>query len=102
MSIATTTPHIGARVELGRYTIPAGERVVYGQRVNGIVRVSDRPGGGTGRSFLVERGLEEDGNAALNALVADYLGQAIAHQQVPMLRCILDRYLQHLDQQAIW
>ena len=102
MSIATTTPHVGARVELGRYTIPAGERVVYGQRVDGVVRVTDRPADGDGRSFLVERGLEEDGNAALQALIADYLSQAIADQEVPMLRCILDRYLQHLDQQAIW
>ena len=26
------------RVELGRYTISAGERVIYGQRVLGVVR----------------------------------------------------------------
>ena len=29
--------------ELARYTIPAGERVLYGQRVDGVVRVTDRP-----------------------------------------------------------
>ncbi len=29
---------VGQRVELARYTIPVGQRVLYGQRVNGIVR----------------------------------------------------------------
>ena len=29
---------VGKRVELARYTIPAGERVLYGQRINGVVR----------------------------------------------------------------
>jgi hypothetical protein len=34
---------VGKRVELARYTIRAGERVVYGQRINGVVRF--QPGG---------------------------------------------------------
>ncbi|MGZ4251002.1 MAG: hypothetical protein ACXVUE_22185 [Solirubrobacteraceae bacterium] len=29
---------VSERVELARYVVPAGERVVYGQRVNGVVR----------------------------------------------------------------
>ena len=29
---------VGERIELARYTVPAGERVLYGQRVNGVVR----------------------------------------------------------------
>jgi hypothetical protein len=29
---------VGARVELGRYTVASGERVLYGQRVDGVVR----------------------------------------------------------------
>jgi hypothetical protein len=29
---------VGERVELARYTVPTGERIVYGQRVNGVVR----------------------------------------------------------------
>ena len=29
---------VGKRVELARYTIPAGERVLHGQRINGVVR----------------------------------------------------------------
>jgi hypothetical protein len=64
---------VGERVELARYTIPAGERILHGQRSNGVVRVTDNQAGGSGRAYLVERELEQDGNAALQALVADYL-----------------------------
>jgi hypothetical protein len=76
---------IGERVELARYAISSGERVVYGQRVDGVVRVIDRPVLGGGRSFLVERGLEQDGLAGLNGLVSDYVRQARVHDQVPLL-----------------
>ena len=34
---------VGERVELGRYRVPAGERILYGQRVDGVVRVTDVP-----------------------------------------------------------
>ena len=64
---------VGKRTELGRYTITAGERVLYGQRIAGVVRVTDGPASGRGRAVLVERGLEQDGYAALLALVADYI-----------------------------
>ena len=67
-------PIVGQRVELARYRIPAGERVLYGQRIDGIVRVTDKPAGATGRSFLVERGLEKLGE--LDALVADYVAES--------------------------
>jgi hypothetical protein len=86
----------GDRVELARYTITAGTRVLLGQRVNGNVRVSDHPADGRGRAVLIERGLEQDGNAALWALVNDYLQQATLYDQVPMLASPVDRYLQHL------
>jgi hypothetical protein len=75
---------VGERVELGRYTVPAGERVLYGQRVNGVVRVTDVPAHGAGRAYLVERELEHDGYDALTALVADYLEQAERLGEVPM------------------
>lgn len=75
---------VGERVELGRYTVPAGERIVYGQRVNGVVCVTDVPAHGRGRAYLVERELERDGYDALNALVADYLDQARILDDVPM------------------
>jgi hypothetical protein len=48
---------VGDRVELARYAVPgARERVLYGQRVDGVVRVVDRPRDG-GRCYLVEREL---------------------------------------------
>ena len=63
--------HVGERIELGRYRTDAGvERVLYGQRVATVVRVTDVPVDHPGRAYLVERGLEEDGYAALLALVA--------------------------------
>jgi|SRR5450755_763354 len=37
------------------------------------VRVSDIPASPGGRAYLIERGLEQDGNSALNALIADYV-----------------------------
>jgi hypothetical protein len=33
----------GRRVELARYSVTAGDRVLYGQRVDGVVRVADVP-----------------------------------------------------------
>jgi hypothetical protein len=86
----------GKRTELARYTITAGERVLYGQRVDGIVRISDHPACGHGRAVLVERELEQDGNAALQALIVDYCQQATVHDQVPMLTTPLSRYLENL------
>jgi hypothetical protein len=80
---------VGERSELARYTVPAGERVLYGQRVNGVVRVTDVPAWGRGRAYLVERGLEHDGYAALKALVADYVQQAELLADVPMAVCPL-------------
>jgi hypothetical protein len=90
---------VGERVELARYTITCGTRVLVGQRVNGTVRVSDHPADGRGRAVLVERGLEQDGNAALISLINDYVHQATLHDQVPMLASPVDRYLHHLDQE---
>ena len=87
---------IGERVELARYTISAGERIIYGQRVRGVVRVTDVPANGGARAYLVERELEQDGYGALKALVADYLAQAERLATVPMGSSPLDRYLDHL------
>ena len=70
----TNSNDVGERMELGRYRTATGvERVLYGQRVANVVRVTDVPVDRPGRAYLVERGLEEDGYAALLALVADYL-----------------------------
>jgi hypothetical protein len=60
---------VGERIELGRYSVPAaGERVIYGQRVDGVVRLTDVPAHGRGRAYLIERELERDGYDALKAM----------------------------------
>ena len=87
---------VGQRVELARYRIPAGERVLYGQRINGVVRVTDNPANGRGRAYLIERELEQDGNAALQALVHDYIEQAERHGEIPM-HVPLSRYFVHAE-----
>lgn len=69
-------PIVGQRVELARYRITAGERILHGQRVDGVVRITDCASDRGSRAYLVERGLEQDGYAALNALVADYVEQS--------------------------
>ena len=87
----------GARTELARYSLSDGtERVLFGQRVDGVVRVVDRPQRGRGRSYLVERELEQEGygaNAALNALIADYLREARRLDDGPMRASTLGHYL---------
>jgi hypothetical protein len=75
---------VGERIELARYSVPVGERVLYGQRVKGVVRVTDVPACGPGRAYLVERELEQDGYDALKALISDYLDQAELLDDVPM------------------
>ena len=84
-------PQVGLRIELARYTVPAGERVLYGQRVDGIVRLVDRPVAPGGRAYLIERGLET--KSELDALIADYRATAERLQAVPMSESPVDRFL---------
>ena len=69
------------RVELGRYTSRAGERLVCGQRVLGVVRVVDHPANGHGRRYVIERELTR--MAELEAIVADYVQQAAIWDAIP-------------------
>ena len=69
------------RVELARYTVSAGERVIYGQRVLGVVRLVDEPAAGDGRRYVIERELTV--MAELEAIVADYLQQAATWNVIP-------------------
>ena len=86
----TNNNDVGDRIELGRYRTAAGvERVLYSQRVATVVRVTDVPVDRPGRAYLVERGLEEDGYAALLALVADYLETANELGVPPMSTTVL-------------
>jgi hypothetical protein len=94
---ATTNTAVGQRVELARYVIAGQERILYGQRIRGVVRVSDHPAAGNGRRYLVERGLEQDGYAALKAIVVDYVTQAAKHRTIPAAENPIERYLNTLD-----
>jgi hypothetical protein len=75
---------VGQPTQLAAYSIPGQDRVLIGQRVEGVVRISDQPANGQGRHYLVDRGLEEDGHAAVEALIADYLAQAAKSGQIPI------------------
>ncbi len=69
------------RVEVARYTISAGERVIYAQRVLGVIRLVDNPASGSGRHYVIERELSS--MAELEAIVADYLQQAATWDVIP-------------------
>jgi hypothetical protein len=87
-------PTVGERVELDRYRTAGAERILYGQRIDGVVRITDRPATETGRSYLIETGLEQDGYAALKALVTDYVREARRLEAVPMASSALRQELQ--------
>jgi len=72
--------------ELARYTVGAGDRVLYGRRVNGLAIVIDSPAGTEGRVYLVERDVEQDSYSALRALVAEYVATARATNRIPMAK----------------
>ena len=77
----------GQPIELARYRISAGERIIRGQRILGVVRLSDIPADGHGRRYVIERELaclDE-----LQAIVDDYLRQAAVWDDVPALPCWL-------------
>jgi hypothetical protein len=80
---------VGERVELARYAVSSGRRILYGQRIDGVVRITDCPADAAGRAYLVERELEADGYGPLQALITDYLAQARALDAVPMVRSLL-------------
>jgi len=85
---ATHAPHPTVRTELARYNVPSGgERILYGLRTaHAEAILIDMPAGEEGRVYLVERGLEQDGNAALQALISDYLKQSAIHDEIPAAR----------------
>jgi hypothetical protein len=83
-AVSQSTPHSGETnepVELARYAIAAGERVIYGQRIRGVVRLADVPAEGRGRRYLIERELTS--MSELEAIVADYLDQAARWDAIP-------------------
>jgi hypothetical protein len=54
------------------------------------VRLTDNPARGRGRAYLVEREMELDGNAALWALIDDYIAQSEVLNAIPMACSPLD------------
>jgi len=72
-------------VELARYTVSSGERVIRGQRVLGVVRLVDDPACGEGRHYVIERELTV--MAELEAIVEDYLDQAARYGVIPAAGC---------------
>jgi Protein of unknown function (DUF3072) len=86
---------VGKLTELARYEVNGAERVLYGQRIAGCVRITDRPASGAGRSYLVERECEQDGYSALQALVADYIEQSRELDEVPMASSVIASQLEH-------
>jgi hypothetical protein len=81
--MATNTLEQTGRPQLlATYTADVGERILVGQRVDGVVRVNDVPADGVGRCYLVEA--EVGSMAELEALVADYTQKAQKLGWVPM------------------
>lgn len=69
-------------VERGRYTVGDNERVLWAQRVEGRVCLTDGPPAGQrGRCFIVEDNLTVMDE--LDAIVIDYLGQATKYGGIP-------------------
>jgi hypothetical protein len=79
-TVATEAPRAGGPHVLATYACDEGERRLVGQRIDGVVRITDRRPGG--RSYLVEAGF--DSMAEIEALVADYLAKAATLGYAPM------------------
>jgi hypothetical protein len=86
---ATLTPTsdksgTGQRVELARYRTTAdGQRIIFAQRVDGAVRLTDKPTTPGGRSYLIESGLHS--YRELTAIVADYVEVAAVRDTIPAI-----------------
>jgi hypothetical protein len=70
MTASASKPRTGERVELRRYRIPDGERILVGQRIGGRVALIDTPAGAEGHVYLVERHVES--KAELDGIVTEY------------------------------
>ena len=80
--------------ELRSYVISSGKRILCSQRAAGGVRVIDVPASGDGPTYLVERGITDE--AGLQALLDDYVAQAVKHDHIPMSICLATYFEQAL------
>jgi hypothetical protein len=74
----------GRAVELARYTLPDGQRILWLEPAGDRVAICDRPAHGPGPVFLVEPDAADEQQPAIDALIVDYLQQARTHQQPPV------------------
>jgi hypothetical protein len=96
LTVPRRAGQINERVELACYTVTAGERVIHGQRILGVVRLADNPASGDGRHYVIERELVT--MAELEAIVTDYLQQAETWDAIPAAGpCCLLTELQEQD-----
>jgi hypothetical protein len=72
------------QVQLASYQFTGGRRVLCGQRIDGVVRVTDRPAEGSGRCYLVRHVRDGDGYTALRELVSDYTREARRRDEIPI------------------
>jgi hypothetical protein len=72
------------QVQLASYEFTGGRRTICAQRINGVVRVTDRPADGCGRSYLVRHVHDRDGYGALSELVSEYTREARQLDQIPI------------------
>jgi hypothetical protein len=81
------------QVRLASYQFTGGRRILCGQRINGVVRVTDRPAEGSGRSYLVRHvdEVEGEGFTALQALVSDYMREAGQLDEIPIAAALARR-----------
>jgi hypothetical protein len=83
----------GKPTAIARYKVSGGDRVIYGERVDGRLRVTDRPLAAPGCSYVVEHDLGQDGYPALVALLADYIERARELDEVPMASAVVRQLL---------
>lgn len=75
------------RALVASYEVAGTARTVYAERqFRGPLRLVDRPAGGKGRAYLIDRHLWHDGAGAIRALVEDYLRSAQRFDRIPMER----------------
>jgi hypothetical protein len=88
-SASATTTAPCERVELARYVVGGAERVLCGEWIDDVVRVTDHPLDGAGETYEVDSCLQRDGQSSVRALVADYIRQAQRLKEIPMLAPVI-------------
>jgi len=90
MTTATTSRPGGIEV-LGRYTTPAGVRILYARRKGTWTHITDEPATPrSGRVYFVEEIPDTDGRGAVSALAGDYLREAAHLDSIPMAHTVID------------